>query len=262
MSNFKKNIRFAKKGLFAIFLLAASMFTNHAMAEDKPAADFSTAVLSQYVWRGFGLSEDSIVIQPSMTVEYKGLSFNVWGNLDTDQKSDDTNNWNETDFTVSYSKSFGPVGVSGGYIYYALDAIDDSQEVFLSLSYDTFLAPALTVYKEFSHYPHWYITADVSHSFPLMKDISLDLGALVSYQISDDASAYPDGYNEDDEFSGFHHAELSASLNIPVNNYISLTPQVAYTFPLDSDAEDQIEILSVDGDSSHFFGGVTVSFAF
>ena len=258
----KKITRTVKKVLLTVMLLATCMLTSQAMAEDKPTAEFSTSVLSKYVWRGFAFSEDSIVIQPSMTVAYKGLSVNLWGNLDTDQQNDDTNNWNETDLTISYNKSFGKLGATVGYIYYALDSVDDSQEVFLSLSYDTLLSPTLSVYREFAHYPHWYITADISHSFPVTKDISLDLGGLISYQISDDASAYPDGKDTDDEFSGLHHAELSASLSIPVNNYITVSPQIAYTFPLGSDAGDQIELLSVDGDSNHFFGGVTASFAF
>lgn len=65
-----------------------------AMAEEKvevPSADASVAFLSKYVWRGFELSDDSIVIQPSMTVAYKGFGMNLWGNLDTDYFATETN---------------------------------------------------------------------------------------------------------------------------------------------------------------------------
>ncbi len=55
------------------------------MAEDKPTAEVSVLASSKYVWRGFELSDDSIVLQPSATVAYKGFSANLWGNLDTDQ---------------------------------------------------------------------------------------------------------------------------------------------------------------------------------
>ena len=64
------------------------------MAEEKvevPSADASVAFLSKYVWRGFELSDDSIVIQPSMTVAYKGFGMNLWGNLDTDYFATKTN---------------------------------------------------------------------------------------------------------------------------------------------------------------------------
>ena len=101
--------------------------------EEMPSADLSVSLLSKYVWRGYELSNDSIVIQPSMTVGYKGFGFNLWGNLDTDQDEElfgtDGGNWNETDMTLSYDGSAGMVGYSIGYIYYGLDGAADSQEL-------------------------------------------------------------------------------------------------------------------------------------
>jgi len=89
-----------------------SMFSGMAYAEeDKPTADLTFGAYSQYIWHGFELSKDSLVIQPSMTVAYKGFSANLWGNLDTDQYSDTTdgtNNWNETDMTLAYGWEMGP----------------------------------------------------------------------------------------------------------------------------------------------------------
>jgi hypothetical protein len=54
-----------------------------APAEDKPTGSLAVSALSKYVWRGYENTKDSIVVQPSMTVGYKGFSANVWGNLDT-----------------------------------------------------------------------------------------------------------------------------------------------------------------------------------
>ena len=54
--------------------------------EEAPSADLSVSLSSKYVWRGYELSKDSVVIQPSLTVGYKGFAANFWGNLDTDQK--------------------------------------------------------------------------------------------------------------------------------------------------------------------------------
>ena len=104
--------------------------------EVRPTASADIGVFSKYVWRGYELSNESVVIQPSLTVGYKGFSVNVWGNLDThmddgDPTTKDSANWNETDFTAAYERSFGPVNLGAGYIYYALDGVDDSQEVFL-----------------------------------------------------------------------------------------------------------------------------------
>jgi len=237
--------------------------------EDKPTADLTVSALSQYVWRGFALSKDSIVIQPSMTVGYKGFAANLWGNLDTDvwnSDGEDSNNWTETDLTLSYDYALGPVALTGGYIYYALDAATDTQEIYVSAGYDTLLSPTLTVYRDIDHYAGWYVTLDVSHSFPIKNDITLDLGAKVSYLSADDASSYADPSNPSDNYSNFHDGVLSAAVTIPVNQYISVSPQVYYSFPLSSDAKDRLKAdnMSVIGrsDATFVYGGVAMSLAF
>ena len=79
-----------------------------AMAEDEgPTASADVAFMSKYVWRGYELSDDSLIIQPSVTVGYKGFALNFWGNLDTDYYVTDGNEFNELDLTFSYDHSFG-----------------------------------------------------------------------------------------------------------------------------------------------------------
>ena len=88
-------------GITATTLLLAAGIPTAMAEEEAPSADASFAFLSKYVWRGFELSDDSIVIQPSMTVAYKGFGMNLWGNLDNDYFATETNKWNETDLTLS-----------------------------------------------------------------------------------------------------------------------------------------------------------------
>ena len=240
--------------------------------EDKPTASADVSVLSKYVWRGYELSDDSIVLQPSMTISYKDFSMNLWGNLDTDVdeahgENDDLSQFNETDWTLSYAKSFGPVSLEGGYIYYGLDAVDDSEELYLSVGFDTFLSPTLTVYREIAHLPGWYFSFDLSHSFELPREITLDIGGSVGYYHSED-SDFVDikdhGQVETStKYRNFHNALLSVALNIPINSFCSVSPMLAYSFPLTNDADNQIEAAnSFSDDSEYAFGGVTVSIAF
>ena len=269
----RKNIRrFLTVGIALILIF----FTiTPVMAEDgeRPTADLSIAVLSQYIWRGQELSKDSVVIQPSMTIGYKGFSANLWGNTDTDpytasDEEDEDNNWNETDFTLSYGKSFGILGVEGGYIYYGLeDGCDDSQELFLSLGLDTLLSPSLTVYKDIDSYPHWYFLLGISHSFTITEKVALELSASVSYLKSEDEDEYPEisgsGLETNDKFDDFHDGVISASLPVPVGEYFTVTPTVSYTFPLSGNAGDEMEWRSKNGDDDSFvYGGVIVSMAF
>ncbi len=222
--------------------------------EEKPSADLTVAAYSQYIWRGFAFSDDSVVIQPSMTVGYKGFGVNLWGNLDSDPVAGGGESWNETDLTLSYDGSMGMVGYSLGYIYYGLDGMDDSQELYAGLSLDTLLAPTLTVYKEITGLGGWYATLGVSHSFPISEKVGLDLGATVSY------------YDDENDYDEFHSGLLSAALPIAVNDFITVAPELYYSFPLTSDSEDYLEAANLgligQDDAAFVYGGVSVSFSF
>jgi len=251
-------------------MLSGLAFAAEAEA-DKPTADLTVCALSQYVFRGFAYSKDSMVVQPSMTVGYKDFSFNLWGNVDTDRwnsgSGQATNSWTETDMTMSYAWAMGPVNFSTGYIYYVLDdSVNSTQEVYLSATLDTLLKPTLKIYRDIDHFAGWYLTLGVSHSVPITEAINLDLGAQVSYLAADDASSYADPHDNSKAFSNFHDGLLSAAVKIPVNQYISVTPQVYYSFPLSSDSKDMLKASNTGtigmNDASFVYGGVAVSMAF
>jgi len=232
---------------------------------DRPELSADVAFLSQYVWRGYGLSKDSLVIQPSITAGFKGFALNLWGNLDTNNEAYNGSKWNETDLTFSYGHSFGIVGLEAGYIYYALDGVDDSKELFLSAGVDVLLAPTLTVYREIGTLQGWYINLGLSHSFELPYDMSLDLAGIFAYYKSDNGNMVEyrsDGTTDGERFSGFHDGTLAVNLAIPFYKYFTVTPSIAWTFPLSSSASNELAALSLDGRSNHVLGGVTLSMAF
>lgn len=232
---------------FAV-MMAMLLYGAYAWAEEEgPSGGADVGILSQYVWRGYALSDSSLVIQPSISAGYKGFGLNLWGNLDTDYY-DTGKDFNETDLTLSYDKSFGMVGLGLGYIYYGLEG-EDTQEFYASVSLDTILAPTLTVYRDYDLFDSWYVLLGVSHSFALTEEVSLDLGGSVSYYSYDDS-----------EYSGLHDGLISASIAVPIGKHCSFTPSLAYTFPLSSEAES--ELMDMDGDDSHLVGGITFSIAF
>lgn len=279
-SGFKKMILV---GLFVAGLLAIPVSPLLA-EEERPTGDLTVSALSRYVWRGYELSRNSVVIQPSMTIGYKGFSANLWGNLDTKPYSPAdrsyTGTWNETDFTLSYAKTLGLFNIGGSYAYYSLasmnkDAADrnDSQELSATVSLNTLLSPTLTVYKEIDHYRNWYFQLGISHVVELNKMISLKLAAAAGYLLSTDEDTYPkfdsNAMATTDKFSNFHDGSLSASLPIKVTEQITVTPTLSYIFPLTGDAKDEMKGLGLQGtaspadrESSFLVGGVSVSFSF
>ncbi len=238
--------------------------TSHLLAEEeRPEASVDIGAFSKYVWRGYEFSDSSIVIQPSVTVSYKGFSFNMWSNLDTDvdDDTDDEQKLNETDLTLSYAKNFNAVSVELGYIYYGLDSAQDSEEFYLSVGIETLLSPCVTIYRETAHLPAWYINFGISHSIALPKEISLDLSASAGYLYSDDDSITE--HNSNDKYREFHDGLISMSATIPVDKYIAVTPMIAYSFPLSNKADDHISgVNGFTDDSDYLFGGVTISMAF
>lgn len=226
-----------------------------ALAEEGPGGEAAIGVYSRYVWRGYELSRDSLVIQPSVTVGYKGFSLGFWSNLDTDLhdslRNADSSRFqlNETDITLAYDWSMGMADLTAGYIYYNLDGAPDSQELFLGVGLDAFLSPTLTLYREFAHAPGWYVNLGVSHSVPLTGSVALDLGASV-------------GYLDDEDSSHFHDGLVSASIAYPITERLTVTPELYYSFGLSSKGRERIRGASISDKSSFLFGGVLVSFTF
>jgi hypothetical protein len=235
--------------------------------EPKPYSSVAATFASKYIWRGYELSKDSMVIQPSATVGYRGFEFNLWGNLDTNDQLSGAKKakWNETDMTLTYTYDTKPVKLTGGYIYYAFSYQDDSQELFLKIAGNCLLTPTLSVYREIANYPGWYFNLAVSHSFNLTKEITLDLGASVGYQASDTDKIVK--YNSNltpttDRYNAFNDGQVSLGLTIPFAKYFAVKPMVAYNFPLSDDAKNRIKGTSLSGNSDFFWGGVTLTASF
>jgi hypothetical protein len=253
-----------KKFLIVILTLCNLVFTPVAFAqeeEDKPTCSSSLGFYSQYIWRGFELSKESLVIFPSITVSYKGFGFNVWGDFDTDYYGANTGNnsteWWETDMVLTYGNSFSitpnvNVDWTLGWIYYDTDAGDD-EEVFGVLGLDTLLAPKISVYRGIEYGESWYINLAVSHSFPLNDcGLTLDVGGWGSYNDI-----------ERDDYSAFHDGTVWVGMTIPVTKWCTAAPAINYTFPLSSEADDYLKAASFDGDDSDFvYGGVTFNVTF
>jgi hypothetical protein len=201
-----------------------------------------------------------------MTVAYNGLAVNLWGNLDTNYYNADptleTNDFNETDLTISYDGAAGKVLYGMGYIYYAMTT--DTQEIYAKVGIDTLLKPTLTVYRDIDHFAGWYIQAAITHSLPIAGRTTLDLGARAGYYIS--ATDSFTEANSTEKYSALHDGVLSAALTIPVGQYLTVSPQINWSFALSSKAKDKLKAdnLAAFGEDKNSFicGGIVTTFAF
>ncbi len=217
--------------------------------EDKVTGSVSLGAYSRYIFRGYELSSGSVVLQPSVTVSYKGFSVNYWGNIDSRERQTQSfvpdrpgqKSFNESDLTLSYTYAIDKLSLTAGYIYYGTKYADETEEVFLSASYDIISKPTLTIYRDISTYPGTYINLSFSHSFEVYKDITLDLAASFGYFKGDDSywrtydSASGDYTGK--KYSAFHDGKLQAGLTIPVTKNLTIQPVVQYWFPLSNKAK-------------------------
>lgn len=106
------------KTAIIMFCLACSLCS---MAQDEVETTISADFVSHYIWRGQHLGDVSI--QPTLGVEYKGLSLSAWGNYGL-SNSDDAK---ELDLTLSYTLGGFNIGVTD---YWSSDGLDPEGRYF------------------------------------------------------------------------------------------------------------------------------------
>jgi hypothetical protein len=261
-----------RKKFIALATLGLSLLTFSAKAEEQAPANnisgsFSTGIYNKYVFRGYEMSDDSLVIQPSLTLNYKNFSVNLWGNIDTSEHKTQSftpdrpgkKSFNEIDLTLSYTYTLNKLSLTGGYIYYGTKYADETEEVFLSLSYDIISKPTLTVYRDISTYPGTYVNLSFSHSIPVYDKITADLSASFGYFKGDDKywKTYErsTGNYTGKKYSAFHDGKLQVGLTYPIQKNITLQPTIQYWFPLSSKARR-----TIDGNSYNHNGHLDNTF--
>lgn len=230
-------------GIVWVFALVMISSPVHAA---ETSADAYVGIYSKYLWRGFDLSEDdSFVVQPGTDISIGAFTVSFWANI-----SENSGEMNEVDLTLDYSRDLGElVSFSLGNIFYNVDGVDDTNELYVGVTLNTILEPSLTIYYDYDEFDTIYTTLGIGHSIDLGESLSLGAGAVASYLADDE-----NGFGTDD--SWLHNLEISASLDYSLNENVSLSGSVLYSEPLSSDAEDNTGI------DSEFTGGVSISYAF
>jgi hypothetical protein len=235
-----------KKLYSALLAAVLPLVVTPAVADEGFSGSAYVSANSMYLWRGYDLSPDSdYVVQPGLDLSYAGFTVGIWANYD-----EDSGTINETDFTLEYSFDVDMISLALGNIYYSLDEAEDTNEAYLSCTLNTLLSPTLAIYYDWDQSDETgiYITAGIGHSFELQDGLALNLNALIGYNI--------ENYSVSEEYSNFHDAELTATLDWAVTDAVTLTPAVTVSHPLTNDAE---EFAGIEDEAMI---GLTVNFDF
>lgn len=159
--------------------------------------------------------------------------------------------YTELDLYLSYAHSFGPVTLTGGYIFYLFPetAVDQNSytheaNIGISTSVIPYVTPSLTYYYDFSLFQGGYLEFKLASSFPLLGGkFSIDPYALVSYDFE---------YNS--TTNDWNH--FQAGVNIPYH----ITPNVT----ISGYAAIAVALDALDGiaNDHEVFGGGKIVFSF
>lgn len=240
--------------LFPLFSYVNTLYAEEQKAVEQKVEDqrisgsISAGVFNRYIFRGYELSSKSFVVQPAVSLSYKGFSVSFWGNIDSNEHATQSfipdrpgrKSFNETDLTLGYTYHIGEFTFTGGYIYYGTKYAAETEELFVSSSYDIITKPTLTVYRDIASYPGTYINFSLSHSEKVYKNITLDLGASAGYFARDDDNFSTEGGAGKIKYSAFHDGMVKACFTIPVIKNMSVQPIAQYWFPLSDKAKRHV----------------------
>ncbi|MFC1570735.1 hypothetical protein ACFL4E_03020 [Candidatus Omnitrophota bacterium] len=245
--------------------------------EWMPTFSHSQSFLSKYIWRGWNLGDEP-VWQMDTAIFWYGFTFDFWTNysLNNNKERDGGRyqEFTEIDYTFDYTFNIGemsdlldydspdlldPLSISAGYIYYTFPNLDwddkffDTHEIYFGASYDCLLQPSFTWYWDVGRGKGnsdgggngSYFLFGIGHSFDLGDSgITANVGMTT-------------GINNEQwtDKTGWADMVFSGDLEIPVFNYFTITPSMAFSLILDRDTYN-------DASENEFYGGITISFEY
>ena len=223
---------------------------------------------SQYIFRGVnilgggrgeGATEGGSLVSADINYNKYGFTIGGWYANSINETPNglggrgyQNGKYSELDLYLSYAHTFGPVTVSGGYIYYlfpdanGVDSNADTHEfnVGVSTSVIPFVTPSLTYYYDVDLFDGGYLEFKLASSIPVIADkLSIDPYALVSYDFK---------YNSNtDDWNHFQ-----AGINVPYH----ITPNVT----ISGYAAVSVALDALDGAANdhEVFGGGKIGFSF
>ncbi len=187
-----------------------------------------TDYFSKYIFRGMNFS-DKPVVQENVLINYKDLTFWVFGNYDTQ-----TRKINEEDLIIDYTNPINKnkdLLFSTGWAVFTFPNTEfkNTQEVYaaLSLVNNKYLNPSIFFAHDFKDGKGNYLEASLSRGFNLGK---IPLSAVTKL-------AYNDHYYR--EKSGLSHLELGLGLPIKLGKNTTLSPSITRSESLDKDFKSE-----------------------
>lgn len=229
--------------LVALVLAVACLAPVTAMAFEAEG-DVYLGFYDKYLWRGFDLSGSEPVAQGGVDVTMGAFTVSYWSNMQLQNDKGegfDAGEMTETDITIDYSRDLTDlVSISVGNIFYALDGLEDTNELYLGVSLSVITAPSLTVYYDWDKAKEngFFYALGFGHTFEFGK-LSVSPGLTVTYN---DESDYAVG-----DYSDWHNYEASVGVDYAITDDITLSASLMGSSGISDDAKKAIDTETVAG---------------
>ena len=253
-------------------------------AEKEPCAltvEAKTDIYSAYVWRGKALDKHAVA-QPSVIAtldaqEVGSFALKVWSNWDLSQKSADSKatktggGINVLNLTPSYTKAFGPVGLTVGNIFYTFPGdgypnnSKSTYELYTTLAYKNPVAtPSLSVYYDYRGVGGGFLEDNPAKD--LYARAALDKSLRLSKRVTACGTVLLGGgtshynavrYRSSGE--GFADYQASVNLSYALTDAFFIGTTLAYTGLIGGDLGVDRSALTPD---EIFWGGVNLKWLF
>lgn len=232
-----------------IVLAAISAVAIHAQpvtAQEKNdlSLGLTTDFNSDYMWRGLNLY-DGTSIQPALDAKYDlgdmgKIGLNVWSHLSAEGGQSAAEKFTEIDYTAHWGIAVDAWSFSLGHIWYQYprdsDGIENTAEVFASVSHSCELNPTLKVFHDYDQYDNQYYELSMSHAF---ETAALGDGfkttPFMAIGFADNAEKV---YDED---SGITHVAVGTSFDFQSGD-LTVSPNLNYNFQVDDATQDEFWI--------------------
>lgn len=164
----------------------------------RPEVTVEAALVTAYVWRGQVYNND-FVVQPQMTIEQYGVSFNIWGNYDLGENVNGiSGDFSEIDMSLAYSLplDINEMAFDIGIIGYDFPANGDTPvsgvgfnaksttELFASatvLSWQDYVIPSFTLFGDVDEASGVYFLFDVVAPYEVSEYLAVEGGVSAGY---------------------------------------------------------------------------------
>ena len=224
-------------GVGAALMVAGVM---GVQAASEPEISAEASLLSSYVFRGMVLNNDA-VMQPQVTVEHYGVSFNIFGNYDIGSNFDGvSSDFSEIDCTLAYELPLAieDLVLSVGMTHYTFPNVtvggaarESTTEIFAKGTLKTLenleipVIPSMTIFGDVDEVSGTYILFDVYVPYQISPELSSQFGFSAGYGNTSYNDAYF-GPGIDGDWNDFN---FNGALSYAVTDDLTASANLTYT---------------------------------